>query len=726
MSFLGSDRSRKGRGRSKSPSGRDGRDRSRSRGNVRAPEAPEPPAAVPRSASYGYPPTSSTMPGAVQDGVTSPAYDVRAPQKAQSNYYPQPSGPPLPYGPGATAMPSMPYPEEDGGFTMGAYTDLPPHERPGYDPRLGYVPHPGQRGQRDSSSSDEDLAYGADTSRRDDRSRQTSSSNRYKYTPDNVRNPSGQFEYAKAPEKIQYKPSAGQGPKSPASYSSQPYGQPPQQPLNYSSNTYGRPEPLPRTFSNGQPSHRYSQSGYDNGAQVVDITPGGGRGKLDRHNSSSERVTRLSTPEPHGRQHSASLSAPGLGPRMDRLSVSGNRPDLSGLGGGMPPPSPLLEAYHGTYQSISPLPFDIRGNDDLSDMDDLDLNSGYARAGQQRNDRLAQDLRAQEKKAKKSVKLYDPEEDAKTIASALSHHKVDADAICDTLPRLSHDQIVTMRKEYKKQVKVQGKGVNLSKHINMKLSGNFGKAVYVTALGRWESEGYWANFFYQSHGSRRELLIESLMGRTNAEIRMIKDEFKDKRYSDSLMKCMEKELKMDKFRTAILMALEERRQEEQDVYPQEYVLRDVDMLYRSVTAQKGGESPMLEIIVRRSDAHLKEVLRMYEGMYKENFARTALRKSNNLVGEIIAHILNGVINRPARDALLLQHAIKDIADRNRDDELRYELLVSRLVRIHWDKAHLQRVKKEYWEKYRSTLEDAIEEAMKGDFREFMCELCETK
>lgn len=85
-----------------------------------------------------------------------------------------------------------------------------------------------------------------------------------------------------------------------------------------------------------------------------------------------------------------------------------------------------------------------------------------------------------------------------------------------------------------------------------------------------------------------------------------------------------------------------------------------------------------------------------------------------------------MINRPARDALLLQHAIKDIADRNRDDELRYELLVSRLVRIHWDKAHLQRVKKEYWEKYRSTLEDAIEEAMKGDFREFMCELCETK
>jgi hypothetical protein len=178
---------------------------------------------------------------------------------------------------------------------------------------------------------------------------------------------------------------------------------------------------------------------------------------------------------------------------------------------------------------------------------------------------------------------------------------------------------------------VQGKGVNLSKHIKTKVTGNFGKAVYVTALGRWESEGYWANFWYQSHGSRRELLIESLMGRSNSEVRMIKEDFKDKRYSNSLTRCMEKELKMDKFRTAVLMVLEERRQEEQDVYPMEYVHRDVDLLYRSIRADRGGESGMLEIIVRRSDAHLREVLKTYEKMYGENFARVALKKSNNLV-----------------------------------------------------------------------------------------------
>ena len=203
---------------------------------------------------------------------------------------------------------------------------------------------------------------------------------------------------------------------------------------------------------------------------------------------------------------------------------------------------------------------------------------------------------------------------------------------------------------------------------------------------------------------------------------------------------------MDKFRTAVLIALEGRRQEEQDVYPIEYRNRDVDNLNRIIRGREGGETAMLDIVMRRSDAHLREVLRTFQDRFGENFARLALKKSNNLVvsplclartllatlilknlqGEVIAHILNGVINKPARDSLLLHHAIRDIASRNKDDELRYELLISRLVRLHWDRLHLARVKREYKEKYGKYLEEDIEDATKGDFREFMCELCQTE
>lgn len=37
---------------------------------------------------------------------------------------------------------------------------------------------------------------------------------------------------------------------------------------------------------------------------------------------------------------------------------------------------------------------------------------------------------------------------------------------------------------------------------------------------------------------------------------------------------------------------------------------------------------------------------------------------------------------------------------------------------------MMRVKREYYEKYGTQLEQDIEDATKGDFREFMLELCE--
>lgn len=373
------------------------------------------------------------------------------------------------------------------------------------------------------------------------------------------------------------------------------------------------------------------------------------------------------------------------------------------------------------------------------------------------------DSREDRGKEKRRVKIYDAEEDAVAIVEAMSARPIDVDPIIDILPALSHDQMLELRSEYKRHCKVQGRGINIAKHIKLKTTGNFGKIAYVTALGKYESEGYWANYWYQSNGAKRELLIEALMGRQNHEIREIKDAFKDKRYGDSLVKCMDKELKADKFRKAVLMALEGERQEESDIWPTEYRNRDTDTLYKAIKAREGGESVMLGVVLMRSDAHLREVLRTYERKYQGSFARDALKKSNNLVvripipsyppsiritpltlfqGEVIAHILNGVINRSARDAMLLHHALMDLIESpaapptsskssrdatssKHERQQRFELLISRLTRLHWDRMHLTRVKMEYEEKYGRVVEEDVEEATKGDFREFCLSLCQT-
>ena len=336
--------------------------------------------------------------------------------------------------------------------------------------------------------------------------------------------------------------------------------------------------------------------------------------------------------------------SPGLQPQsldlgLKRLSVHAGGSGLaapsmhSPLAGGLPPGSPLLEAYQGTYQSISPMPSPMAlpsaMDDGLSDIEPLEPEYGSDDSQHRRP------LAHSTSKKKKGVVIYDPEADALAIAAELKHAKPEAGPLVKILPRLTDDHVLALRAEYKKHFKVGGKGINVAKHIKMKVGGNLGKVAYATALGRWESEAHWANFWYQSGSSRRELLIESLMGRTNIEIRNIKAAFSDKRYGDSLERCMQTELKKDKFRHAVLLALEEKRMEETERISRSRVAGDVSDLYKALVAKEGGETAMIEIIVVRSDAHLREVLHEFEAKYKRNFAREMIQKSRNLVVRLL-------------------------------------------------------------------------------------------
>ena len=295
------------------------------------------------------------------------------------------------------------------------------------------------------------------------------------------------------------------------------------------------------------------------------------------------------------------------------------------------PGSPLLEAYHGTYQSISPMPSPLmiasHAHGDINLIEPLSPES-------------SDDERRGGKKGRRTARFHDPVEEATILAKALKGEKraPDAAPLIEILPGLTHEQILDLRVEYKKIVKTgsEKKGVNIAKHIKLRLKDedpSLMKACYACALGKWESEAYWANFWYQGEKSRRELLIESLMGRTNREIREIKDGFSDKKYSDSLLKCMKTELKEDKFKKAVLLVLEERKMEERPGYSIDKILveDDVRELYKAVRSEKGGESAMIGIVVVRSDAHLREVLRLYESTYRANFPREMLKKSGNLV-----------------------------------------------------------------------------------------------
>lgn len=314
--------------------------------------------------------------------------------------------------------------------------------------------------------------------------------------------------------------------------------------------------------------------------------------------------------------------------RMSLLSVDAAHPPNMSLSHA--PPSPLLESYHGTYQQSSPMPSPMAlAHPGAMEVSTLDLDDERS---------------ADEARINRRARFHHPEEIATRIAKALSgsHGPPDTNPLIQILPGLGHEEVMELRTQYKAIVKAgsQRKGVNVAKHIRSRLRDedpNLMKACYAVALGRWEGEAYWANFWYQGDKTRRELLIEALMGRSNDEMREIKDGFRDKKYGDSLSKCMRTELKEDKFKKAVMLALSGERMEEEDEHgrPLELDMRLVDQdaedLRRAVKSEKGGESQMISIVVLRSEAHLREVLREYSHQFKANFARDALKKSTNLV-----------------------------------------------------------------------------------------------
>lgn len=92
--------------------------------------------------------------------------------------------------------------------------------------------------------------------------------------------------------------------------------------------------------------------------------------------------------------------------------------------------------------------------------------------------------------------------------------------------------------------------------------------------------------------------------------------------------------------------------------------------------------------------------------------------------------------------MLLNHALSDLAPtedkydnprsskgdmtKEKVKKDRYELLISRLVRLHWERLHFMRVKEEYKDKYGHFLEEDVEDYVRGDdFREFCLVLCES-
>ncbi|KAK6522025.1 hypothetical protein TWF281_002595 [Arthrobotrys megalospora] len=397
------------------------------------------------------------------------------------------------------------------------------------------------------------------------------------------------------------------------------------------------------------------------------------------------------------------------------------------------------DAYRPSYYPLSPMPspglpprdrgfsVDVGGNFSLGGSHGA-ASAGYAlSAGSSRHHRSHSHSRADyirpEEKRRPPEPEYDPNDHAQILYKALKGKVADVSAILKVVPFLSGDQMVDLRAEYKK-VHPLG-NVNLAKHLKAQLSGKVQLAAYVTALGPYESESYWSILSNQKANFRHALLIESIMGRELDDIIDIKQSYRDSKNDHNFEKALKKELAADKatgekFKELVLLQLDTTtrglRMNEWDKVYLDKVRDDAEDLHDALAKDKVDSFFVGKIVITRSTTHLRELMRMYKKLFDgQDLARLIAEKLNGLIGEALLHVLNGVLNRPARDARLLEESMKGVGTRD-------DLLVARLVRIHWDPDHLTAVKEAYKTKYGMSLRERIKGECSGSYQEFLLNL----
>lgn len=397
------------------------------------------------------------------------------------------------------------------------------------------------------------------------------------------------------------------------------------------------------------------------------------------------------------------------------------------------------DAYRPTYYPLSPMPspglpprdrgfsVDVGGNFALggshgSASAGYTLSAGSGRHHRTHSHGHADYIRPEEKRRPPEPE-YDPNDHAQILYKALKGKVADVGAILKVVPFLSGDQMVDLRAEYKK-VHPLG-NVNLAKHLKAQLSGKVQLAAYVTALGPYESESYWSILSNQKPNFRHALLIEAIMGREMDDIIDIKQSYRDSKNDHNFEKAITKELAADKatgekFKDLVLLQLDTTTRglhmNEWDKVYLDKVRDDAEDLHDALAKDKVDSFFVGKIVITRSTTHVRELLRMYKKLFDgQDLARLIAEKLNGLIGEALLHVLNGVLNKPARDARLLEESMKGVGTRD-------DLLVARLVRIHWDPEHLTAVKEAYKTKYGMSLRERIKGECSGSYQEFLLNL----
>ena len=256
---------------------------------------------------------------------------------------------------------------------------------------------------------------------------------------------------------------------------------------------------------------------------------------------------------------------------------------------------------------------------------------------------------------------------------------------------------------------------NLLKDIEKETSGYLREGVLALVRGPLEEDVHLLNKAIMGLGTKESLLDDVLLGRSNADINAIKAAYQH-HHRRTLESDVRNDLSLKTERLFTMVLAGTRAEETAPVYPQQ-VDQDVSELYRATEGTKMGTDQMTvcSILSQRSDGQIRAIAQAYHSRYHRELSQVIAKEFSGHMKDALLRILGCGLDRAKADTHALEDSMKGMGTKD-------ELLVTRVVRMHWDRQHMQQVKGAYKHFFKRELSQRIKGETSGDYQRLMVAL----
>lgn len=166
------------------------------------------------------------------------------------------------------------------------------------------------------------------------------------------------------------------------------------------------------------------------------------------------------------------------------------------------------------------------------------------------------------------------------------------------------------------------------------------------------------------------------------------------------------------------MILAGNRQEDSAPVIPQAIDADVIELHRATEGKSGTEQlTVCSILSNRSDGHIRAIAHAYEAKYRRSLEKVIIAEFSGHMEKALVDMVRCGSDRAMRDAVRLEDCMAGPGTKD-------ELLVARVVQVHWDRGHMVQVKGAFRHKYGKELGARIKGETSGDYQRCLIAMIE--